>query len=69
MTVSVNFFLLCENFIVDDKQRPSIINIYDNIWSQQFPATHPKLVYASNINIQDSGTTKSAIVELKIENE
>ncbi len=67
MKIAPKFFVLCENYIVDDKQRPSVINMYDSIFAPEFPATHQLLKYAANIEVQQSKKTDHVHLQLKLE--
>lgn len=67
MKVTSKFFVLCENYLVDEKQRPSIINMYDSIFAPEFPATHQLLKYAGNIEIQDAKSVNHIHIQLKLE--
>ncbi len=66
MQIHSKFFVLCEDYTVDDKQRPSIINMYDSIFAPDFPATHQQLKYASNIEIKNAKSAKSVEIQLKL---
>ena len=66
MTIKSKFFVLCEDYRVDDKQRPSIINMYDSIFAPEYPATHPLLKYASNIEIKNAKDAKHVEIQLKL---
>jgi len=67
MKINSKFFVLCENYLVDDKQRPSIINMYDSIFAPEFPATHQLLKYAGNIEIKNPKTVNHVHLQLKLE--
>ncbi len=67
MKIQSKFFVLCENYMVDDKQRPSIINMYDSIFAPEFPATHQLLKYAGNIEIKNPKTVNHVHLQLKLE--
>jgi hypothetical protein len=47
----VNFFLLCENFIADDKGRISLINVFDAVNSSTKVATPSKFVIAIGMRL------------------
>jgi hypothetical protein len=65
MDHSVDFFLLCENVIIDDKARASIINIYDAIFATQLPALHGNLHFISRVTpkakVKDSVKAKCGL--------
>jgi len=67
MKTQSKFFVLCENYLVDDKQRPSIINMYDSIFAPEFPATHQLLKYAANIEIKNPKAVDHVHLQLKLE--
>lgn len=67
MKIEKKFFVLCENYIVDEKQRPSIINMYDSIFAAKFPATHQLLKYVANLEIKQPKSNKFIEIQLKLE--
>lgn len=67
MKITSKFFVLCENYLVDEKQRPSIINMYDSIFAPEFPATHQLLKYVGNIEIQQPKAVDHIHLQLKLE--
>lgn len=67
MTIKSKFFVLCENYIVDEKQRPSIINMYDSVFASEFPATHQLLKYVANIEIKNPKSTKHISLQLTLD--
>ena len=67
MKTERNFLVLCENFIVDEKGRASLINLYDIVFSESFPALHPTLKYVFNVRIFDSGNNKSLTFSFLLE--
>ncbi len=66
MKLEKNYLLLCENFVLDDKQRASLINLYDIIWAQNIPALHSKLLYVANVKVSDSGSQKKLLMVLEL---
>lgn len=66
MTIEKNFFVLCESFIVDERQRVSLINMYDILWAENFPATHPILKYVGNVQVKNSGETRYIVFDLTV---
>ena len=66
MEIKSKLFVLCEKYTVDEMQRPSIINIYDSISAEDFPAMHQLLKYVSNIEIKDNKQTNSVGIQLKL---
>lgn len=66
MTINSKFFVLCEDYQVDDRQRPSIINMYDSIFAPEFPATHQLLKYAANLEIIDPKSADNIEITLKL---
>lgn len=66
MTIKSKFFVLCEDYRVDEMQRPSIINMYDSIFAPTYPATHQLLKYASNIEIKNAEEADKVDIELKL---
>ena len=69
MLIEKNYFLLCDNFFVDDKQKPSIVGIYDNIWGPQFPVMHAVMKYAASVKVLSSASSKKIKVRLKLESD
>jgi hypothetical protein len=61
MTIEKNFFVLVESFIIDERQRVSLINMYDIVWAEEFPYTHPLLKYIGN-----SGEQRYIVFDLVI---
>lgn len=51
MQIKENFFLICENVIIDYKNRVSLINLYDFIIAPRIPAYHGRLFFAINITV------------------
>lgn len=51
MKIEKSYFVLCENHVIDEKKRVSLINIYDVIFSSKVPALHPRLLYVASISI------------------
>ena len=51
---TINYFLVCENFIVDENDRlTSIINTFDEIWSDKFPMTPRKFTLAMDLELTE----------------
>jgi len=65
MKIIKNFFILCENTILDNEKRISLINIYDIIYAAKLPAMHGKLVLAGNMTLQDP-TAKDKEIEFSL---
>ena len=53
MKLDVDYFLLCENTIFDNKGRVSIINIYNVINVYDLPANHESMVFISRIEAKN----------------
>jgi len=66
MKIKSKLFVLCEEYSVDDRQRPSIINIYDSIFAEDYPAMHQLLKYVSNLEIKDNKRVNSVGIQLKL---
>lgn len=66
MQIKSKLFVLCEQYTVDERQRPSIINMYDSISAEDFPAMHELLKYVSNIEITNNEQTSSVGIQLKL---
>ncbi len=66
MKITNNFFLLCENFLLDDKQRASLINLYDLIWADEFPVTHLALKFVANVKVHDNKSKENISLSVNI---
>lgn len=66
MKIEKNFFVLCENFILDTKQRPSLINIYEIVWGESFPVTHSLLKYVINLSVLDNKSRRELNLSVEI---
>ncbi len=66
MQIKSKLFVLCEKYTVDERQRPSIINIYDSISAEDFHAMHDLLKYVSNIEIKNNKKIASIGIQLKL---
>lgn len=51
MKIVKNFFITCENVIIDEKNRVSLINLYDFIFAQKLPAYHGRLYFVGNVKV------------------
>jgi len=61
MQIQKNFFLICENVIMDDKKRVSLINLYDFIIAPQLPAYHGRLFFAINITVSGANQKENKL--------
>lgn len=50
--MELNFALICEHAYADKDERLSIIQTFDTIKSDKFPATHPKLTVVASYSIE-----------------
>lgn len=67
MKFQVEFFLLCENVIIDQKNKASIINLYDRIFAEKLPAQHPRFVFFTSILFSNqTENSQKAIVTLSV---
>jgi hypothetical protein len=55
----VNFFVICENHITDILGRTSLINIFDVIFSPEFPFTPTKFYASFSVNLKDEDLTEN----------
>lgn len=51
MKIEKNFFLLCENAIIDKENRATIVNLYDVINTQNLPAAVPQVTLVANFKL------------------
>jgi hypothetical protein len=63
----VNYFLLCENFILDIGKRGTIVNIFDQVLASELPATALRFMFALSINMEEKdieGASPSLRIEI-----
>lgn len=53
MKIEKNFFLICENAILDEKGLISLIKIFDTIHAEKLPAIRPQLTFVANLIVQE----------------
>lgn len=68
--VKLNFVILCDNaFLAQETNSLNIIGIFSRISTKGFPATHPKLMVATNMNGDPGEYDQSIIIKNKTTNE
>lgn len=65
MKIQKNYFLLCENAIVGEKGKASIISIYDVVFADKLPAAHGKLIFVANYKLELE-TKDGAEIEVRV---
>ena len=55
MRVKLNYFVLCENAVLGDRNRVSLINIYDRIYASSVPAMHGRMFLVVNLLLTSVG--------------
>ncbi len=53
MKIEKNFFLICENAILDEKGLVSLIKIFDTIHAKKLPGIRPQLTFVANLSVQE----------------
>jgi hypothetical protein len=56
-----NYFLLCENIIIDEDQKTTLVNIFDGIGSPVLPFSHPKFVIAFSVRLEGADLKKKEL--------
>lgn len=59
--MKLNFIHLCEYGLITDRGLPGIIGIFTGIQTPGFPAVHPSITVALNIQVDDHETHKVTI--------
>jgi hypothetical protein len=62
MVVKKDYVLLCENLLVDDTGKVTIVNAFDTIYVDQVPTIQPALFFVAQVIVEqsekkDEGTT------------
>lgn len=61
MVIEKNLFVLCENTILDNNGKLTVVNIYDMIYADTVPAVHGRLYFVANIKLQDLSKEDSKV--------
>lgn len=57
--MKLNYFLLCENFVIDDNGRASLINIFDGVSAEKLPIRPAKFGIAFSIAVTQDEARQS----------
>lgn len=61
MVVKKDYALLCENAIIDDRKRFTIVNTFNTVWAKQVPVMHSQLFFVCNLLITGAKKGESVI--------
>ena len=59
--MKLNFAIVCDNAFVDQNNRLSIIQTFNNIFAENFPAVHTRLTIVSSFSKEDKDTVKQEV--------
>lgn len=62
MKIQKNYFLLCENAIVGERGKLSLINIYELIYAEKLPASHGKLILVSSFTLDIENSAEDKVI-------
>jgi len=66
MEIEKNFFLLCENAILDDQKRLTLVNLFEVLNTNSVPVMHPQFYLVANLFIKKSYKNKTLKVSFSI---